>query len=138
MFSKKIFHDFDKTIFFFSIFRKSVLNQKLDISDGIGEWHYVILRIMEILIFNKIKIGLPSWRLSLCLFVAWVIVFLIISRGVKSSGKCSYFLALFPYIILLALLVRAVTLEGASKGILFFLTPQWHELSNPKVSNYLT
>lgn len=34
---------------------------------------------------------------------------------------------------MLALLVRAVTLEGASKGILFFLTPQWHELSNPKV-----
>lgn len=80
-------------------------------------------------------IGLPSWRLALCLFGAWVIVFLVISRGVKSSGKCSYFLALFPYVIMLALLVRSVTLEGASKGILFFLTPKWHELSNPKVSH---
>lgn len=39
---------------------------------------------------------------------------------------------------MIALLIRAVTLEGASKGILFFLTPQWHELSNPKVSPCLT
>lgn len=34
---------------------------------------------------------------------------------------------------MITLLLRAVTLEGALKGILFFLTPQWHELSNPKV-----
>ncbi|XP_055305392.1 sodium-dependent nutrient amino acid transporter 1 isoform X1 [Sitodiplosis mosellana] len=93
-------------------FLKEVLNQKMDISDGIG---------------------IPSWRLALCLLGAWVIVFLIISRGVKSSGKCSYFLALFPYVIMLALLIRSVTLEGASKGILFFLTPKWHELTNPKI-----
>lgn len=69
----------------------------------------------------------------LCLLGSWIIIFGIIARGVKSSGKASYFLALFPYCIMIALLVRAVTLEGASKGILFFLTPQWHELSNPKV-----
>lgn len=79
--------------------------------------------------------GYPSWRLGLCLLGAWIIVFLILSKGIKSSGKCSYFLALFPYIIMIALLVRAVTLEGSSKGILFFLTPQWHELTNPKVNS---
>lgn len=77
--------------------------------------------------------GYPSWRLTLCLFGAWMTIFLILSRGVKSSGKCSYFLALFPYVIMIALLVRSVTLEGAAKGILFFITPQWHELANPKV-----
>lgn len=37
---------------------------------------------------------------------------------------------------MLVLLIRAVTLEGASKGILFFLTPQWHELTNPKVNTF--
>lgn len=93
-------------------FLKVVLNQKLDISDGIG---------------------VPSLRLALCLLGAWICVFLIISRGVKSSGKCSYFLALFPYVIMIALLMRAVTLEGAPKGIIFFLAPQWHELINPKI-----
>lgn len=80
---------------------------------------------------------MPSLRLTLCLLGAWICVFLIISRGVKSSGKCSYFLALFPYVIMIALLVRAITLEGAMKGIVFFLKPQWHELINPKViSNF--
>ncbi|XP_031628886.1 sodium-dependent nutrient amino acid transporter 1-like [Contarinia nasturtii] len=93
-------------------FLKSVLNQTLNISNGIGY---------------------PSWRLMICLLVAWVVVFLVISKGIKSSGKCSYFLALFPYAIMIALLLRSVTLEGSAKGILFFLTPQWHELTNPKI-----
>lgn len=79
------------------------------------------------------KIGYPSWRLALCLLGAWLLVFSIIAKGVKSSGKASYFLAMFPYVIMITLLIRAVTLEGATKGILYFITPQWHELSNPKV-----
>lgn len=127
--------------FFLMIYsRKVVLNQKTDISDGIGKYShqlemdlvfcFVDLEIKTFWIFLK---GVPSLRLALCLLGAWICVFLIISRGVKSSGKCSYFLALFPYVIMIALLFRAVTLEGATKGIIFFLTPQWHELINPKV-----
>lgn len=124
-----------------------VLNQKLDISDGIGEYSlfsefysklsYVLLVSLKIQNFFHLcknpKKGVPSLRLTLCLLGAWICVFLIISRGVKSSGKCSYFLALFPYVIMIALLMRAITLEGAVNGIIFFLTPQWHELVNPKV-----
>ncbi|XP_020807462.1 sodium-dependent nutrient amino acid transporter 1 [Drosophila serrata] len=89
-----------------------VIKEKLDISDGIGN---------------------PDWMLTLALFVAWVVIFLVIMRGVKSSGKAAYFLALFPYVVLLVLLVRAVTLEGAKDGIIFFLEPQWGELLNPTV-----
>jgi solute carrier family 6 (neurotransmitter transporter, glycine) member 5/9 len=54
-------------------------------------------------------------------------------KGVKSSGKVSYFLALFPYILLITLLVRACTLPGAWNGIVYFLKPQWDQLLNPKV-----
>lgn len=50
-------------------------------------------------------------KLTLALFVAWVVIFLVIMRGVKSSGKAAYFLALFPYVVLFVLLIRAVTLE---------------------------
>lgn len=60
-------------------------------------------------------------------------MFLVIIKGVKSSGKAAYFLALFPYVIMLTLLIRAVTLEGAVDGIIFFIKPQWGELLNPKV-----
>ncbi|XP_054729587.1 sodium-dependent nutrient amino acid transporter 1-like [Anastrepha obliqua] len=93
-------------------FLKEVIREKDDISDGLGA---------------------PEWKLTLSLFVSWVVIFLVIMKGVKSSGKAAYFLALFPYVILVALLVRAVTLEGALDGIIFFLEPNWHELLNPKV-----
>lgn len=41
--------------------------------------------------------------------------------------------ALFPYVILLILLIRAVTLPGAFDGILFFIRPQWDRLFDPTV-----
>ncbi|KOC69396.1 Sodium-dependent nutrient amino acid transporter 1 [Habropoda laboriosa] len=93
-------------------FLKVVLQEKDSIDDGIG---------------------LPDWKLTLCLLVSWVSVIMITFQGVKSSGKASYFLAIFPYIILVSLLVRAVTLEGAGDGILFFVTPRWSKLLEPTV-----
>lgn len=78
-------------------------------------------------------IGTPDTYLVIGLFVSWVIVFVCIFRGVKSSGKASYFLALFPYVVLLILLIRAVTLDGAVDGIMFFLTPKWEKLLDAKV-----
>ncbi|KOX81270.1 Sodium-dependent nutrient amino acid transporter 1 [Melipona quadrifasciata] len=92
--------------------RKVVLQEKDSIDDGIG---------------------LPDWKLTLCLLVSWSSVVLITFQGVKSSGKFSYFLAIFPYIVLVTLLVRAMTLEGAATGILFFITPEWSKLLEPTV-----
>ncbi|XP_015590929.1 sodium-dependent nutrient amino acid transporter 1 isoform X2 [Cephus cinctus] len=93
-------------------YRLIILNEKQSIDDGIG-W--------------------PSWKLSLCLFFSWLVVFGVLSRGVKSSGKAAYFLAIFPYIVMIILLVRAVTLQGAGNGILFFITPDWNKLWEPTV-----
>lgn len=78
-------------------------------------------------------IGLPSWRLSICLAITWLSVFIVLHRGIKDTGKAVYFLAIFPYVIMIALLVRAVTLEGAGNGILFFVTPNWDKLWDPNV-----
>lgn len=67
------------------------------------------------------------------LAVAWIVVFLVIIKGVKSSGKISYFLAIFPYAVLITLLVRAVTLEGSWEGIKFFIKPDFSTLLKPQV-----
>lgn len=96
----------------FFLCRQVVLKEKENINDGIGS---------------------PDGYLVIGLFVTWLLVFLCIFRGVKSSGKASYFLAIFPYIVLLILLIRAVTLPGAVDGILFFLTPQWDKLLDAQV-----
>ncbi len=44
-----------------------------------------------------------------------------------------YVTAVFPHVILLVLLVRALTLKGAFDGLLFFLTPQWQKLLDGRV-----
>ena len=36
-------------------------------------------------------IGVPDWRLALCLLFSWVVLFLTLVKGVQSSGKVAYF-----------------------------------------------
>lgn len=81
-------------------------------------------------------LGTPDWSLALCLIVAWLVIMLVLINGVRSSGKASYFLALFPYVVMIILLVRAVTLPGAVDGIMFFITPQWDKLLDQKVCDF--
>ncbi|XP_015607712.1 sodium- and chloride-dependent glycine transporter 1 isoform X2 [Cephus cinctus] len=92
--------------------------------------------------FNNHVLGLSSGieetgsirlPLAACLFLAWVIVFLCLSKGVQSSGKVVYFTALFPYVVLIALFIRGILLPGADEGILFYLTPDWRRLTSAKV-----
>ncbi|XP_014314658.1 sodium- and chloride-dependent neutral and basic amino acid transporter B(0+) isoform X2 [Myotis lucifugus] len=68
--------------------------------------------------------GKIVWYLALCLLLAWLIVGAALFKGIKSSGKVVYFTALFPYVVLLILLIRGATLEGASKGISYYIGAQ--------------
>ena len=79
------------------------------------------------------------WEILGCLAIAWILVsrfiefvdfsnlskiksteffqvWLIVCRGPKSSGKAAWVTALYPYFVLTALLIRAVTLPGAMEG----------------------
>ncbi|KAL2097231.1 hypothetical protein ACEWY4_006438 [Coilia grayii] len=90
-------------------------NYVLDISDGIGNFGEVRLPILG------------------CLAISWLVVFLCLIRGVKSSGKVVYFTATFPYVVLTILFIRGITLEGAVSGIKYYLTPQWQKILDAKV-----
>ncbi|XP_066437973.1 sodium- and chloride-dependent neutral and basic amino acid transporter B(0+)-like [Eleutherodactylus coqui] len=68
--------------------------------------------------------GQVVWHLALCLLLAWIISVAALVKGVQSSGKVVYFTALFPYVVLIILLVRGVTLEGARDGIEYFIGQQ--------------
>lgn len=92
---------------------KSVLNQ----SSGLG-------------VMTSIQ-----WPILASLALAWILVFLSVSKGVKSIGKVSYVTAIFPYIVLVALLVVSALKKGAIEGILYLLTPKWNQLFNLSVWN---
>jgi len=77
--------------------------------------------------------GAVNWEVALCLLLAWIICYLCVFKGVKSTGKVVYFTATFPYILLTILLVRAVTLPGAGEGIKFYLTPNVTRLNDGQV-----
>ncbi|XP_057196234.1 sodium- and chloride-dependent transporter XTRP3-like [Triplophysa rosa] len=70
--------------------------------------------------------------LALCLLLAWVIVFLFIVRGVKSTGMVVYFTATFPYLVLIIYLIRGFTLHGAWNGVKYMFTPKLEQLANPQ------
>ncbi|XP_052080733.1 sodium- and chloride-dependent glycine transporter 1-like [Mytilus californianus] len=74
-----------------------------------------------------------KWNLTLCNLFVWLLTFIVLSRGIKSLGKVVYFSAIFPYILLTALLIRGLLLEGHMEGINFYLTPDWSKLSEASV-----
>ncbi|KAL8212816.1 UNVERIFIED_CONTAM: Sodium- and chloride-dependent creatine transporter 1, partial [Gekko kuhli] len=92
-------------------------------------WENKVLRISG----DLAEPGELSWQLILCLFTTWIIVYFCIWKGVKSTGKVVYFTALFPYVVLILLLLHGVTLPGALDGIVYYLKPDWSKLAVAQV-----
>lgn len=66
----------------------------------------------------------------LCLLIAWALVYTAISRGWRLTGRGALAAVVAPYIAFIALLLRALTLDGAVSGVKQYLTPDWPRLQN--------
>merc|ERR1719305_2197270 len=95
-------------------------------------WERYVLNITETMP-EPGDLGGFNFGLPLCLMFSWLVVFLCLMKGVKSSGKVVYFTATFPYVILIALLVRGVTLPGAKVGLEYLFIPDWSKLGEFQV-----
>ncbi|XP_075547411.1 sodium-dependent proline transporter-like [Dermacentor variabilis] len=79
------------------------------------------------------KVGFVQPNLVICYAICWVIIFLIIFKGIKVVGKVVLVTATAPYVILTVMLIRGITLPGASIGLRYLLVPQWDTLLSPDV-----
>uniref|UniRef100_UPI00358EB41C sodium- and chloride-dependent taurine transporter-like isoform X1 n=1 Tax=Myxine glutinosa TaxID=7769 RepID=UPI00358EB41C len=103
------------------------------ISPGTEFWERKVLRIS-----NGIdEVGKPNWSLVLCMILAWILTFICILKGVKTSGKVSYITATFPITMLVIMLIRGATLPGAVNGIKQYLYPDISQLAEPKLQQSL-
>ncbi|KAG5896455.1 hypothetical protein JTB14_002597 [Gonioctena quinquepunctata] len=87
----------------------------LQISKGIEDVHYM------------------RWELVACLICAWVLIYFAIWKSIKSSAKVRYFTSTFPFVIIIILLIKSLTLEGADMGMRYFFKPKFELLLDAKV-----
>ncbi|KAG8230248.1 hypothetical protein J437_LFUL009786 [Ladona fulva] len=78
-------------------------------------------------------LGEIKWDLALCLLAVYLICYFSLWKGISTSGKVVWFTALFPYAVLLILLIRGVTLPGAGEGIRYYLSPNFSAITKAEV-----
>ena len=78
-------------------------------------------------------LGAIKWDIALCLLVVYIICYFSLWKGISTSGKVVWFTALFPYAVLLILLIRGVTLPGSLEGIRYYLNPNFSAITKAEV-----
>ncbi|CAH8600014.1 unnamed protein product [Schistosoma turkestanicum] len=105
-------------------------NQSLLTVDATTEyWEHRVLRISD----GIHNIGTIQWDLALCLLLTWVVIYLCIWKGIKTSAKIMYVTALSPYLFIIVLLIRTALLDGAANGLIHYLKPDWSKLTDMTV-----
>ncbi|MGB2753996.1 MAG: sodium-dependent transporter [Phycisphaerae bacterium] len=67
------------------------------------------------------------------LALTWAMVFLIIHKGVHRVGRVVLLTVPLPFLLLVVLGIRGLTLEGALDGVQYYLNPDFSKLRNPTV-----
>ncbi|KAE9553903.1 hypothetical protein FO519_002892 [Halicephalobus sp. NKZ332] len=88
-------------------------------------FHYVVLNRTEI---HNPVMGDIQTNLVICLAAAWILVFFGVFKGIGSIGWAMYLTATIPYLLLIILLLRGISLPGAKEGIQFFFYPDISKL----------
>ncbi len=69
----------------------------------------------------------------IALVVSWILIVGAIWKGAKTVSKVVYVTVFVPWLLLIAFVIRGVTLPGAMDGLKFYLTPHFEKLLDPSV-----
>ncbi|PAV59531.1 hypothetical protein WR25_16333 [Diploscapter pachys] len=98
---------------------KSCLNMSTSITATEAFFHADVLSVHSL---DDFSLGPLQPHLVASLAVAWFLVFIGVCKGIGSIGWSMNFTATLPYLLLTILLLRGVSLPGASKGLSFLFS----------------
>jgi len=110
-------------------------------------WNYIVFSVKAMwganpnaFFFNKFlhissgpgQLGGLNWMIIIGLALTWLWSYNYLRRGTKSIGKEIYWTVSIPWVILIIMVVRGLTLPGAVDGLNYYLTPNFKSLLNPE------
>jgi len=79
------------------------------------------------------KLGRPQMPIVISLLAVWTGMYFCVFRGVKWIGKVALWVVPLPLFMLLILVVRGLTLDGAMQGLEYYLEPNFSVLKDVSV-----
>ena len=76
-------------------------------------------------------LGSISPKIAFSLGLIWIVLYFCIFRGVRIVSKVVLWTVPLPWLMLLILTIRGLTLEGAGTGMAYYLEPHWAQLAKP-------
>ncbi|CAK8673471.1 unnamed protein product [Clavelina lepadiformis] len=104
-------------------------DQTLRISSAEEFWNFEVLGVSK----GLHEIGSLKRDLALYWTLIWTLGYFATFKGIKWSAKVVYVTATLPVIFIIIVMIKGVTLEGASTGIYYYLKPNMTQLENPEV-----
>lgn len=79
---------------------------------------------------NSFSLGALRGPVVIGMLISWALIYFCLFKGVKWVSKVVLITVPLPWLMLLILAVRGVTLEGATTGLSFYLDPDWSKLGD--------
>jgi len=78
---------------------------------------------------ETLSLGTLRGPIVIGMLASWALIYFCLFKGVKWVSKVVLITVPLPWLMLLILAIRGVTLEGATTGLSFYLDPDWSKLA---------
>ena len=82
------------------------------------------------------QLGGIRYNLILPLVISWLAMYFCIFKGVKLISRIVWLTVPLPWLMLVILAVRGLTLPGSVQGLAYYLDPVWSQLAKPITWRY--